>query len=108
MNREEINHVAALIVKSLKEKSSVFMNIQIAEERSQYDILFSYNFISYGNYQRGILATDLIISVIGFGSFGFKVKDADTDPGYYSEKLGVHSEYLSDLFNKVRKLLKNN
>lgn len=41
----------------------------------------------------------------GYGCFGFKVEIADTDPGYYKEKLGIHSNYLAFLFNEVRKKL---
>lgn len=103
---EEINHVATLIVNNLKMNSSVLMNIQIEAEYSQYDVLFSYNFTNYGRHQRGILANDLIIGVIGFGCFGFRIDITDTDPGYYNEKLGIHSNYLAYLFNEVRRQLK--
>ena len=103
---EEINHVSDLIVKKLKENSSVLMNIQIEAEYSQYDVLFSYNFSDYGRHQRGVSANDLIIGIVGYGCFGFKVEIADTDPGYYKEKLGVHSNYLAFLFNEIRKKLK--
>ena len=101
--KNEIEHVATVIVKNLKENSSLLINIQIEPEYSQYDVLFAYNFNNLGRYQRGILATDLIISVIGFGAFGFNTHIHDTDPGYYAEKLGIHSNYLSFLFNEVRK-----
>lgn len=106
IDKKEINHLATVITNSLKENSSVLINIQVEAECSQYDVLLSYNFTNYGRFQRGILATDLIISVIGFGSYGFRVDISDTEPGYYSEKLGIHSEFLSCLFNEVRKLLK--
>ncbi|MDE6946276.1 MAG: hypothetical protein K2P14_03735 [Anaeroplasmataceae bacterium] len=104
--KSKIEHLATVIVNNLKENSSVLMNIQIEEEYSQYDVLFSYGFTNYGRFQRGILATDLLISVIGFGAFGFRVEIADTDPSYYTEKLGIHSNFLSFLFNEVRKKLK--
>lgn len=103
---DNINTLACTIVSALQKNSSVLINIQIQEEYSQYDVLFSYNFESYGNHQRGILADDLMISVIGFGSYGFRVDITDTDPSYYTEKLGIHSNYLSFVFNQVRKLLK--
>lgn len=103
--KNEINHVADVVVSNLKENSSLLMNIQIEPEYSQYDVVFTYNFNNLGRHQRGILATDLIISVIGFGSFGFNTHIHDTDPGYYAEKLGIHSNYLSFLFNEVRKKL---
>lgn len=103
--KNEINHVADVVVSNLKENSSLLMNIQIEPEYSQYDVMFTYSFNNLGRHQRGILATDLIISVIGFGAFGFNTHIHDTDPGYYAEKLGIHSNYLSFLFNEVRKKL---
>lgn len=103
--KNEINRIADLIVNNLKENSSLLINIQIKSEYSQYDVMFTYNFNNLGHHQRGILATDLIISVIGFGAFGFNTHIYDTDPGYYTEKLGIHSNYLSFLFNEVRKRL---
>jgi hypothetical protein len=100
--------LANTIATLLQENSSVFINIQIEEEYSQYDVLFSYGFKNCGKHQRGILSTDLVISVIGFGSYGFRTDIADTDPSYYVEKLGIHSNYLSFLFNEVRKKIKRN
>jgi hypothetical protein len=103
--KNKINHLASVIVQNLKNNSSVFMNLQIEEEYSQYDVLFSYNFVDYGRHQRGITKNNLLISVIGFGSYGFSIAIPDTDPGYYKEKLGVSSNFLSFLFNEVRKKL---
>lgn len=101
-----IHSLATVITQSLKENSTVLINVPIEEEYSQYDVVFSYNFANYGTHQRGILANDLIIGVIGFGTYSFRVEIADTDPSYYTEKLGIHSNYLSYLFNEVRKQLK--
>ena len=104
--KEKINHLADIVVQNLKINSSVFMNFQIEEEYSQYDVLFSYNFTNYGIHQRGIRQTDLLISIIGYGAHGFSISIPDTDPGYYKEKLGVSSNFLSFLFNEIRKKLK--
>lgn len=104
--KEKINHLSTVIVDNLKINSSVFMNFQIEEEYSQYDVLFSYGFTDYGKHQRGILHNDLLIAVIGFGAYGFSTHIDDTDPTYYAEKLGIHSNFLSFLFNAVRKKLK--
>ena len=104
--KDKIEQYATIIVTALQEKSSILINIQIEEEYSQYDVLFSYNFENLGRHQRGILANDLIIGVIGFGTYGFSTNMYDTDPGYYSEKLKVHSNFLSFLFNEVRRKLK--
>ena len=104
--KDKIETYAMLIVSTLRENNTVLINIQIEEEYSQYDVLFSYKFSNFGSHQRGILANDLIIGVIGFGCYGFRVDITDTDPGYYSEKLKIHSNFLSFLFNEVRKRLK--
>ena len=104
--KDKIEQYAVIIVTALQENSSVLINIQIEEEYSQYDVLFSYNFSNFGRHQRGILANDLMIGVIGFGCYGFRIDITDTDPGYYSEKLKIHSNFLSFLFNEVRKRLK--
>ena len=104
--RAKIEQYATIIVNELQRNNSVLINIQIEEEYSQYDVLFSYRFSNMGTHQRGILANDLMIGIIGFGCYGFRVDIADTDPDYYSEKLGIHSNFLSFLFNEVRKKLK--
>lgn len=106
--KKKIDDLAYVITLNLKTNSSVFINIQIEEEYSQYDVLFSYNFTNLGRHQRGILANDLIIGVVGFKTFGFNTHIYDTDPGYYTEKLGIHSNFLSFLFNEVRKRLHEN
>ena len=104
--KAKLELLSATIVSALKDSGNIFINIQIQEEYSQYDVFFAYNYVSAGSHQRGILATDLMIRVVGFGCYGFRVDIADTDPGYYSEKLGIHSNFLSFLFNEVRKKLK--
>lgn len=103
--KEKISQLATIIIMSLRTKESVFINIQIEEEYSQYDVLFSYDFENLGVHQRGILANDLIIGVIGKGCYGFRIDIPDTDPSYYAEKLNVHSKFLSFLFNEVRRRL---
>lgn len=103
---DKIDKYASIIVDELERNSSILINIQIEEEFSQYDVLFSYGFTNMGTHQRGILANDLIIGVVGFGAYGFNTHIHDTDPSYYKEKLGVNSHFLSFLFNKVREKLK--
>ncbi len=104
--KNKIEQYATIIVNELQKNSSILINIQIEEEYSQYDVLFSYKFSNFGSHQRGILANDLIIGVIGFGTHGFSTSIYDTDPGYYAEKLRIHSNFLSFLFNEVRRKLK--
>ena len=104
--KNKIEQYATIIVTALQENSSILINIQIEEECSQYDVLFSYNFSNFGRHQRGILANDLIIGVVGWGAYGFNTQIHDTDPNYYSEKLGIKSNFLSFLFNEVRRKLR--
>jgi hypothetical protein len=104
--KNKIDQLSTTIVNGLLQKGSVFINIQIEEEYSQYDVLFSYDFENLGKHQRGISANDLLIGVIGFGIYGFSIHIQDTDPSYYSEKLHIHSNFLSFLFNKIKEKLK--
>lgn len=101
--KARIEQYAVIIVNELQKNSSILINIQIEEEYSQYDVLFSYRFSNMGTHQRGILANDLIIGVIGWGAYGFNTHIHDTDPSYYSEKLEIKSNFLSFLFNEVRR-----
>lgn len=103
--KNKIDQLSTVIVSTLLDSGNVFMNIQIEEEYSQYDVLFVYNFNNFGIHQRGIRKNDLLISIIGFGAYGFSVNIPDTDPGYYKEKLGVSSYFLSFLFNEIRRKL---
>ena len=53
---------------------------------THYDILFTYGVVGNGGYQRGLKTTDLFVSIMSIGSFGFKT-DSFKDPGYVAEKL---------------------
>lgn len=103
--KDKINALASIAVAALREDGTILMNIQIEEEYSQYDVLLSCDYANFGCHQRGILATDLMIGVVGFGMYGFQTHIHDTDPSYYKEKLGVSSNFLSFLFNEIRKRL---
>lgn len=103
--KNKIDGYASIIVAALLNGGSLFMNIQIEEEYSQYDVLFVYNPNDFGTHQRGITGQDLLIGVVGFGTYGFSINIPDTDPGYYREKLGVSSNFLAFLFNEVRRRL---
>lgn len=104
--KNKIDQLSTVIVSTLLDSGDAFMNIQIEEEYSQYDVLFVYNFNDFGVHQRGITKRDLLISVIGSGAYGFSISIPNTDPRYYAEKLGVHSNFLSFLFNEIRRKLK--
>ena len=101
----KIDGYASIIVAALLDRGSIFMNIQIEEEYSQYDIMFMYKPNNFGYHQRGITSNDLLIGVVGFGAYGFSINIPDTDPGYFSEKLGVCRNFLAFLFNEVRRRL---
>lgn len=103
--KNKIDGYASIIVAALLDGGSLFMNIQIEEEYSQYDVLFVYKPNDFGTHQRGITSRDLLIGVVGFGTYGFSINIPDTDPGYYREKLGVSSNFLAFLFNEVRRRL---
>lgn len=103
--KNKIDGYASIIVAALLNGGSLFMNIQIEEEYSQYDVLFMYNPNDFGTHQRGITSRDLLVGVVGFGAYGFSINIPDTDPGYYREKLGVSSNFLAFLFNEVRRRL---
>ena len=78
------------------------------EEYTHYDILFTLApFIPLGEIiQRGIKRNDLIVSIIGKGSFGFKVGN-NHSAGYISEKLNITSDCtkLAELINGVQEAL---
>ena len=79
--------------------------MQIPNEMTQYDILFVWNFDNYGSHQRGIIPSDLLIGIIGFGCFGFRIDIPESAEGYYYEKLHVQSKTLTLFFNEVRRKL---
>lgn len=95
---EVAKHITSLIL-----MNSLFFNIQIEEEGSQYDVLISAQHYNQGIHQRGIKPYDVLIGVIGFGCYGFRCEEMNnTSVGYYQEKLGIGSELLSTLFNRIR------
>lgn len=79
------------------------------ENGTHFDILFTVNVEGYGTFQGGVRPTDLFISVMRRGCFGFEKDNTDTHAGYYDEKLGggmgSTSEKLAELINEVKKLL---
>lgn len=74
------------------------------------DILFAKGAVGQGPLQGGIRRTsDLLVSLMRRGAFGFEVDHQDTHSGYYGEKLnwsGAESlEALASLINSVKRLL---
>ena len=102
LTKDNVKVIAKLIVEEVS-KDAWFMNIQIPSESSQYDVVICFDYNNQGYHQRGIKYGNIIIGVIGFGLHGFDYsKYTDTSIDYYKEKLGVHSELLTELFNEVR------
>lgn len=124
MNGEETYKAIAL---RLKEHHSVFIG-WVDEHATHFDILFSYgadaslgqvlngvfvadHFLS-GSFQGGVRPTDLFVSIMRVGAFGFDVENTDTDWGYYDEKLGgrfklgeTTATKIAELINGVKKAL---
>lgn len=79
------------------------------QEGTQLDILLNYMAIKYGPAQGGVRGTDLFVSVMRVGAFGFDAKEKDTHPRYYSEKLGLGSgvtvEKFAELINGIKSKL---
>lgn len=80
------------------------------EAYTHLDILFTYQaYREYGNYlQRGFMPTDLFVSILSWGAYGFEV-DREKSVGYISEKLGMNgetAEKLTELINGIINELK--
>lgn len=78
---------------------------------THFDILFVLGAEKFGTIQGGIRGSDLFVSIMRWGAFGFCVDHKDTDAGYYEEKLGNRgtfgptAEPLAELINGVKKYL---
>lgn len=80
------------------------------EQMSHFDILFSFRAGRYGSQIQGGLRpeTDLLVSIMRVGAFGFEVNASELHPGYVGEKLfmsGTTCEKLTELINGVKKEL---
>lgn len=103
LSEDSIQALADEIANILTWSNTIFFNVQIEEELSQYDVIISNVYYNQGYHQRGIKPGDVIIGVIGLGCYGFRcLPKNETHPSYYYEKLGVGSKKLSELFNLVR------
>ena len=76
-----------------------------------YDILFTFKCFKMGVTQGGVRWSDLFVSVMRSGSFGFNIVNRETHGNYYAEKLGIQgdcttSEKLAELINNVKAKLK--
>lgn len=81
------------------------------EQGSHFDILFNVrphaDLYNARTIQRGIRVSDLIVSIMSRGAFGFEINSADIAAGYYGEKLnlggGITTDKLAELLNGVKK-----
>jgi hypothetical protein len=115
------------IAKRLKLGRSVLIG-WTDENATHFDILFAYqvnsivgqalngvfvgdHFLS-SNFQGGIRPSDLFVSIMRVGCFGFEIENTNTDWGYYSEKLGSRGSLgettgkkIAELINGIKKEL---
>lgn len=75
------------------------------EDCMHLDILFTYQaYKEINNYlQRGFKQSDLFVSVLSWGAYGFEV-DREKSEGYISEKLNIHGQIakkLTELINGI-------
>lgn len=97
------------IAKKLLEGQSIIIG-WTDEKCTHLDLLFNYNTYKEGMLQRGLRGTELYISIISIGAFGFDINNSDKAEGYISEKLNIYGEptitKLTELINNIIKLLK--
>ena len=96
-----------ILASSLSDFSSALIGWTDQNE-THLDILFCYmpGYISSSYFQRGIRGNELFISIIGTGTFGFKLSQEKLAPGYIAEKLGIQN-FGEDLINAFAELVNN-
>lgn len=107
---EIINHpnTYRCIALTLKEKGSIIIGWGCPQAKTHFDLLFSVDVKGHGMLQGGLRPrTDIFVSIMRRGSFGFELSRTETDGGYYEEKLGGGlgtelREALADLINNVK------
>lgn len=105
---EVINHknTYETIARDLFENHSVIIG-WTDQKMTHYDILFTLGAVRFGSLQRGLKSTDLYISVIGRGAFGFSLDNDDRQGSYISDKLGIKGseDEINELVNGVVKAI---
>ena len=97
------------IAESLKKGTPFFIG-WYDEDFTHYDILFSYKCDGEGMHQRGIRNSDLFVSIMSIGSYGFKLEYPKATE-YIGEKLfggrtDISVEKVTQLINGVIEELK--
>lgn len=98
------------IATQLKERGAVIVAWDCEKAMTHFDILFTYQPVGAGFFQGGVRSTDLFVSIMRKGAFGFEVENIETHPGYYEEKLQTKlgadlDEEFAKLVNNVKRLL---
>lgn len=74
---------------------------------THFDILFMYSPFIEGHIQCGLRGTDLFVSIMRIGAFGFGVNKEDTHYSYIGEKLNLGSNFttekVAELINGIKK-----
>lgn len=103
---ETYDEVAQLLI----EDNSVLLG-WTDQNMTHLDILLTIKPSGFGTHQGGIRpATDIFVSIMRRGSFGFEIANEDTHSGYYEEKLGgpmgSTADAVAELVNEVKKRLR--
>lgn len=86
------------------------------QEMTQFDLLFVWEPSALAAncrlIQGGCRSSDLFVSIMRMGAFGFEIEQDDTHPNYYAEKLHLPSGCktvikLAELINGVKRAIKN-
>jgi len=116
MNKDEYGEVIngkntyTEIANDLKEVGKSVLIGWTDQNSTHFDILFTFQPKVEGtNIQGGVRGTDLFVSIMRRGAFGFEIANEDTHESYYDEKLGgglgSTAEKLAELINEIKKLL---
>lgn len=104
-----------VIARDLLNGSNVFI-AWTDNEFTHYDILFTYKAVGNRGFQGGLRPSDLFISVMGIGSFGFKI-DTYKSVGYIAEKIfrgridssvSALTELINGVLKEMRQLYDTN
>lgn len=81
------------------------------QKGTHLDILFTRSALVFGTIQGGVSGSDLFVSIMRWGAFGFDPENKSTEGGYYDEKLGNRGSLgataapLAELINGVKRYL---
>ena len=89
------------IANSLKSGNAIMIG-WTDDEFTHYDIMFKWKVAGEGGYQRGIKNSDLFVSVMSIGAFGFKIDDKKYST-YVAEKL--FNSHCDSSVEKVTELI---